>query len=430
MSLSSQQMPVPPADKFITYTQGELTIEGVAAADIAAAVDTPTYVYSAASLRTRASAYVDFTVDGTRGDLLACYAVKANGNPAIIRLLREAGMGADVTSGGELYLAGAAQVPTQRTIYSGVGKKEQEIREALLAGIRALHVESEMELAAIASVAEDMRRIASVGVRVNPNINAATHPYISTGLHGHKFGVPRERAVEILRSAESHPWLRPVGLAAHIGSQITDLDPYAQSVQFLVELANELRNEGIALEYIDVGGGLGIGYQGAAPSIQDWASIVAPTVWDSGYSLVMEPGRSIVGPAGALLTRVVYTKEQGDKRFVIVDAGMTDLLRPTLYQAYHPIVPVREPKSAGLAPVDVVGPICETGDFLARDRELPPLAQGDLVAVLQAGAYGYAMSSNYNGHLRPAEVLVDGREFQVIRRRQTYADLTAGVPSS
>jgi diaminopimelate decarboxylase len=411
----------------IGYEAGELTIEGVRAADIAAAVDTPAYVYSSAVLRQRGRAYVDFaTGDGT-GEHLACYAVKANGNPAIISLLRELGLGADVTSGGELFLAQQAAVAPSRTIYSGVGKKKPEIREALLAGIRALHVESEMELSAIAGVAEELQRVAPIGVRVNPNINAATHPYISTGLHGHKFGVPRDRAVAILRAAAGHPWLQPVGLAAHIGSQITDLEPYAESVSFLVRLADELRDEGIVLDYIDVGGGLGISYESSAPSISEWAAVVAPAVWRSGYELVMEPGRSIVGPAGVLLTRVVYTKAQGDKAFVIVDAGMTDLLRPTLYQAYHPIVPAVDPASGDLTRADVVGPICETGDWLARDRDLPPLAPGDLVAVLQAGAYGYAMSSNYNGHLRPAEVLVTGDSFEVIRRRQTYADLVAGT---
>lgn len=411
----------------IAYSHGELVIEGVTAEAIAAAVDTPTYVYSAAVLRERAGAFMTFPSGPEAGAHLTCYAVKANGNPAIVRLLREAGLGADVTSGGELFLAQRVGVDPARIIYSGVGKKAQEIREALLAGIRALHVESEMELKAIAAVAEELQQVAPIGVRVNPNINAATHPYISTGLHGHKFGVPRDRAVAILEAAAAHAWLRPVGLAAHIGSQITDLAPYAQSVTFLVQLADELRERGIPLDYVDVGGGLGISYEASAPSIREWANVVAPTVWASGYELVMEPGRSIVGPAGVLLTRVVYTKEQGDKRFVIVDAGMTDLLRPTLYQAYHPIIPVSEPASDEMSLVDVVGPICETGDWLARDRELPPLAAGDLVAVLYAGAYGYAMSSNYNGHLRPAEVMVRGEEAEVIRRRQSYTDLIAGT---
>ncbi len=439
-----------PTDSPFVYRAGELMCEAVPVADVAAAVDTPVYVYSRADLEQRARAFVAAANEAAGPGALVCYAVKANGNPALLALLRAAGLGADVTSGGELFLARYAGVDPGRIIFSGVGKKQGEIAEALAAGIRALHVESEMELAAVAAVAERLGRVAPIGVRVNPNISAVTHPYISTGLHGHKFGVPRERAVAMLRAAAAHPWLRPVGLAAHIGSQITDLDPFAQAVRFLVELADEMGGEGVRLEYIDAGGGLGIDYEGGAPAAADWVRTVGPLVAAAGYGLVVEPGRSIVGRAGALLTRVVYTKQQGEKRFVIADAGMTDLIRPTLYQAYHPILPVeknslrqdaklakqetldlaslRETSSdSGEMPVDIVGPICETGDFLARDRPMPPLAAGELLAVLHAGAYGYAMSSNYNGHLRPAEVLVEGDTFRVIRRRQTYDDLLAGT---
>ena len=439
-----------PTDSPFVYRAGELMCEAVPVADVAAAVDTPVYVYSRADLEQRARAFVAAANEAAGPGALVCYAVKANGNPALLALLRAAGLGADVTSGGELFLARYAGVDPGRIIFSGVGKKQGEIAEALAAGIRALHVESEMELAAVAAVAERLGRVAPIGVRVNPNISAVTHPYISTGLHGHKFGVPRERAVAMLRAAAAHPWLRPVGLAAHIGSQITDLDPFAQAVRFLVELADEMGGEGVRLEYIDAGGGLGIDYEGGAPAAADWVRTVGPLVAAAGYGLVVEPGRSIVGRAGALLTRVIYTKQQGEKRFVIADAGMTDLIRPTLYQAYHPILPVeknslrkdaklakqetldlaslRETSSdSGEMPVDIVGPICETGDFLARDRPMPPLAAGELLAVLHAGAYGYAMSSNYNGHLRPAEVLVEGDTFRVIRRRQTYDDLLAGT---
>ncbi len=285
-----------------------------------------------------------------------------------------------------------------------------------------------IELSAVAAVAEQLREVAPIGVRVNPNINAVTHPYISTGLHGHKFGVPRDRAWPFSRRPTAHPWLRPVGLAAHIGSQITDLEPYAQSVDFLVKLADELAGHA-ALSWT------------TSTSAVDWVSAMRSMrrLLTSGRLLSRpQSGRRAThwswsrdarlwARRGCLLTRVVYTKAQGDKRFVIVDAGMTDLLRPTLYQAYHPMVPVLDPQTSTLERVDVVGPICETGDWLARDRDLPPLAPGDLVAVLYAGAYGYAMSSNYNGHLRPAEVMVSGSEFEVIRRRQTYADLVAGT---
>ncbi|MBX7251275.1 MAG: diaminopimelate decarboxylase [Candidatus Promineofilum sp.] len=414
-----------PTDSPFRARAGELHCEDVSLTAIAAAVGTPVYVYSRADLIGRARAFLEAARSAAGDGALVCYAVKANANPALLRLLRETGLGADVTSGGELFLARHAGVEPDRIIYSGVGKRAEEIEEALVAGIRAIHIESEMELAAVAAAAARLGRVAPVGVRVNPNISAATHPYISTGLHSHKFGVPRERAVAILRAAAADPWLRPVGLAAHIGSQITDLDPFAQAARFLVSVADELADEGIRLEYLDCGGGLGIDYQGAAPGLADWVRVIGPVIGAAGYGLVVEPGRSIVGRAGALLTRVVYTKQQGDKRFVIADAGMTDLIRPTLYQAHHPIVPVAP--AAGEEVVDVVGPICETSDFLARDRALPPLAAGDLLAVLHAGAYGFAMSSNYNGHLRPAEVLVEGDAFRVIRRRQTYADLIAGT---
>jgi len=414
-----------PTDSPFCARAGELHCENVPLAAIAATVGTPVYVYSRADLLGRARTFLEAARAAAGDGALVCYAVKANANPALLRLLRETGLGADVTSGGELFLARHAGVEPDRIIYSGVGKRAEEIEEALVAGIRAIHIESEMELAAVAAAAARLGRVAPVGVRVNPNISAATHPYISTGLHSHKFGVPRERAVAILRAAAADPWLRPVSLAAHIGSQITDLDPFAQAARFLVDVADELAGEGIRLEYLDCGGGLGIDYLGAAPGLADWVHVIGPVVRAAGYGLVVEPGRSIVGRAGALLTRVVYTKQQGDKRFVIADAGMTDLIRPTLYQAHHPIVPVAP--AAGEEVVDVVGPICETSDFLARDRALPPLAAGDLLAVLHAGAYGFAMSSNYNGHLRPAEVLVEGDTFRVIRRRQTYADLIAGT---
>lgn len=418
-SILSQTKPHSVADIF-SSRDGALWCEETPLAALAAEVDTPCYVYSRAALLERARAFM-----AASGDALVCYAVKANGNPTIIRELAAVGLGADVTSGGELFLARHAGIDPAWIIYSGVGKRREEIAAALDAGIRALHVESEMELGVVAEEAERAGRVASIGVRVNPNISAETHPYISTGLHGHKFGVPRERAAAILRVAADHPWLRPVGVAAHIGSQIVDLDPFAQSVAFLLDFAEELRAAGIPLDYIDAGGGLGIDYTTAAPEISAWVRTVAGPIQAAGYRLVLEPGRSIVGPTGALLARVVYTKTQGQKRFVIVDAGMTDLIRPMLYQAHHPIVAVSE-RAGEPEAVDVVGPVCETSDTLARDRVLPPLEAGDLIAVLHAGAYGFAMSSNYNGHLRPAEVLVDGPTFSVIRRRQEPTALLDG----
>ena len=412
-----------------SYREGQLLCERTRLADVAAAVGTPLYLYSQSALLERARTYqaaVAAPVGPTAA--LVCYAVKANGNPELLRLLGQAGLGADVTSGGELFLARHAGISPSKIIFSGVGKTAAEIETALAAGIRALHVESEMELAAVAKIAARLERVAPVGVRVNPDIHVETHPYISTGEHAHKFGVTPEQARRMLRQAANDPWLEPVGLAAHIGSQITELEPFVQSVHFLVSMAQELAADGIRLAYLDVGGGLGIDYSGAgAPAVAAWAAAVTAPVVGAGYGVVMEPGRSLVGPAGALVTQVLYTKQQGEKHFVITDAGMSDLIRPTLYGAYHPILLVKEATGDGRrATVDVVGPICETGDWLARERLLPRVEPGALLTVLQAGAYGFAMSSNYNGRPKPAEVLVDGDTFRVIRQRQSYEHLLDG----
>jgi diaminopimelate decarboxylase len=289
-----------------------------------------------------------------------------------------------------------------------------------------------MELAVIAEVAAQMQQVAAVGVRVNPNIHAETHPYISTGQHEHKFGVPLEKAEAMLHFAADHSWLHPVGLAAHIGSQIEDIEPFIESAEFLAKTAQQSAADGLPLAYVDVGGGLGIRYADdgvdSVERIRLWVTAVAQPIAAANFNLVMEPGRSIVGPAGALLTQVVYTKQQGEKQFVITDAGMSDLIRPTLYKAYHAIWPVAEgPRTLQMHDiVDVVGPICESGDFLAKARPLPPTQAGDYLAVMQAGAYGFAMSSNYNGRLRPAEVLVNGDQFHIIRQRQNYQHLLDG----
>ncbi len=406
------------------YQQGKLFCEGVSLAEVAAQVGTPVYVYSQQALVNRAQAFITAV---SPSPALVCYATKANGNPHLIRLLGQQGLGADVTSGGELFLAQQAGIPPHKIIFSGVGKTRPEIEMALQAGIRALHVESEMELETIADVAAGLQTVAPIAVRVNPNIHVETHPYISTGEYAHKFGVTPERAMHLLSQAAHHPWLKPVGVAAHIGSQITEITPFVLSAEFLVGMASELASMGIRLVYVDVGGGLGINYaQQNAPTVQAWATAVHQPVAEAGYEVVMEPGRSIVGPCGALVTQVVYTKWQGNKQFVITDAGMGDLIRPTLYNAYHPIYPVQESQGEPQNVVDVVGPICETGDFLARERPLPPVQPGDLLAVLQAGAYGFAMSSNYNGRRRPAEVLVHGHTFHTIRQRQTFAHLLDG----
>lgn len=427
------------------YHEHTLWCEGVSLAEIATAVGTPVYIYSQSELQQRASAFMTAISASDSEPPLACYAVKANNNPAILRLLRDAGLGADVTSSGELYLALHAGVAPHKIIFSGVGKRRDEIEMALETGIRALHVESAMELEAIAAVATDRQQVARIGVRVNPDIHAETHPYMTTGEKWHKFGVAPETAVNLLHIAREHPWLQPIGLAAHIGSQITAVPPFVQSAQFLVQMADELAASGIRLEYVDVGGGLGIDYENwplpmgdaddlplaspsQTPSIVDWVTAVAQPVLAAGYGVVMEPGRAIVGPTGCLLACVTYTKTQGGAQFAIVDAGMSDLIRPTLYNAYHPVAPVTLAAESlpVTLPYTVVGPICETGDWLAKDRNLPALRSGDLLAIMQAGAYGYAMASNYNGRLKPAEVLVNGDQFTIIRKRQDYTHLLDG----
>jgi diaminopimelate decarboxylase len=408
-----------------SYQNKILNCENVPLLDIAARVGTPLYIYSSAELQRRASAYRQSAGQNVH----VHYAVKANGNPAILQLLKEERLGADVTSGGELFLALEAGVEPRKIIFSGVGKRTDEIEMALNAGIKALHVESEMEFERIAAVADALKQTARIAVRVNPDIDAETHPYDSTGRLVHKFGVPRETAVSLYRQATQHPRLQPVGLAAHIGSQITRLEPYRDLVAFLLELAGDLAAQGTKLSYIDAGGGLGIDYDGneRIPEIAEWLSDLAGPVLKAGYGLVIEPGRSIVGPAGLLLTRVLYTKEQGGKTFLVVDAGMNDLVRPAMYNAHHPIRPVCMHHDAeAIILQDVVGPVCETGDFLAHERPLPQMSPGNLLAVMQAGAYGFAMSSNYNGRLRPAEVLVHDDRFQVIRHRQTYEHLLDG----
>ena len=413
------------------YHHDQLYCEQVPLADLAKQFGTPLYIYSRAAIVENARAFLNQAPAGT----LVCYAVKANGNPAILRLLAETGLGADVTSGGELFLALHAGFAPEKIIYSGVGKLPHEINAALDAKIRALHVESAMELELIAEIASQRQQVVSIGVRVNPDIHVETHPYISTGAKQHKFGVSPETAVSLIHTAAQHPWLKPVGIAAHLGSQIQETDPFLASADFLIGLADELASSGIQLEYVDVGGGLGVQYANdkwevQSEKIQNWVEVVAKPVQKAGYGLVMEPGRSIIAAAGVLLTQVVYTKPQDAKQFAIVDAGMNDLLRPTLYSAHHEILPVDlnlTQRRGDAEKYDVVGPICETGDFLAKERPFPPLAPHDLLAVFHAGAYGFAMSSNYNGRLRPAEVLVDGATAHRIRQRQTYDQLLTGT---
>jgi diaminopimelate decarboxylase len=358
---------------------------------------------------------------------LVCYAVKANGNPAIIRLLGEWGMGADVTSGGELFLAQHAGIPADKIIYSGVGKLEHEIEAAINAGVRALHVESEMEMHLIGEVAARVGRKTAVGIRINPNIYAKPHPHISTGTHAHKFGVTWEVGRRLYQFAADHAWLTPVGMAVHIGSQIQDVEPYVKAAHFLVEMADSLAADGIRLHYLDIGGGLGINYDEpfASPQqlILEWKTAVSAPILNAGYKLVMEPGRSVVGTTGALLTSVVYTKKQGGKTFVIGDAAMNDLLRPSLYDAVHPLLPIKQADGKTNTLIDLVGPVCESTDCLAKKRPFPLPERGDQIALMHAGGYGFSMASNYNGRLKPTELLINGADIRLIRARETVEAL-------
>lgn len=398
---------------------------------LAAKVGTPAYVYSSATvvdhLRRIKEAFAEL-------DPLVCYAVKANANLALLDLVRRQGCGFDVVSGGELARARAVKGRADRIVFAGVGKTVEEMEDAIRAGILAFNVESEEEVEVLASVAARLRRRAGVAVRVNPDVDPKTHTYISTGKKETKFGVDLERGEALARRVLSLPALELRGVQCHIGSQITSVEPYVQAVERTVGLASRLRKDAPALSFVDMGGGFGIWYRdAAAPPIAAYARAMTPVLRRSGFRLLLEPGRVVVGNAGVLLTRVLYRKTSGDKRFVIVDAGMNDLLRPSLYGSYHRIWPVAgdPPPALGEEPDlplhDIVGPVCESGDFLAKDRPFPPdAAAGDLLAVMSAGAYGFVMSSQYNARPRAPEVLVRGRRFAVVRRRETFADLVRG----
>ena len=356
------------------------------------------------------------------------FAMKANSNLSILRLLAGAGCGADIVSGGELHRALLAGVDADRIVFSGVGKSASELAEALEAGIRCFNVESEGELNALNEVARGMGRVAPISLRINPDIESPTpHAYTRTGHRATKFGIPSEEALRLYRLAAELPGTDPVGIDAHIGSQIVEPEPYRQSVLHLLDLVEELRAEGIALRSLDLGGGFGLGYaEEGDPDPGVFADAVAPHLATSGLEMVLEPGRFLVGHSGVLLTRVLYVKEMGQKTFVITDAGMNDLLRPSHYASYHRVSETRRPAAGEARAVDIVGPICESGDFLALDREMPLPEPGDLLAIHTVGAYGFSMASSYNSRRRPAEVLVEGERGRLIRRRETYQDLVRG----
>ena len=404
------------------YANGTLHAEGVPLDRIAAAVGTPFYCYSSAVLTERYQAFAR-AFDGRRATI--CYSLKANSNQAVIATFAKLGAGADVVSEGELRRALAAGIPAERIVFAGVGKTEAEMAAGLDAGIRQFNVESLPELESLDCVARSKGRRARVAFRVNPDVDARTHKKIATGRAENKFGIDLGRVREIYARAGTMAGIEVHGLAVHIGSQLTDLAPYRAAFAKIAALTAELRADGQRVESLDLGGGIGIAYRDEpAPAIEDYGRLVDETVGNLGCQLVFEPGRWIVGPAGLLVTRVIYVKPGVDRSFVIVDAAMNDLIRPTLYDAYHPILPVAEPASdAAVRRFDVVGPICETGDFFAYERPLPPLVSGDLLALASAGAYGAVMASSYNSRLLVPEVLVQGLDHAIVRARPSYDDI-------
>jgi len=407
-----------------TYKNGELYCEGVPVKKVAQRVGTPFYLYSSNTLTKHIQAF-DSAFEGVPH--LICFALKSNSNSAVLKLLGREGAGADIVSGGELFRALRAGIDPQKIVYAGVGKRRDEIEYALKIGILMFNVESGDELQAINTAAGEMHAKARIALRVNPNIDPKTHAYISTGLKENKFGIPIEHALEHYRMATTLRNVEVVGVHQHIGSQITEVQPFVDALDKLVAFVKELRAAGMNIKYLNIGGGLGITYKDETPPLpKEVAQAIKPVLTSCGCTVVLEPGRAIVGNAGILVTTALYHKSSGEKKFLIVDAGMNDLIRPSLYEAYHDIRPVVEPASAGKAAIDVVGPICESGDFLAKDREMPEVRQGDLLAVMGAGAYGYTMSSNYNSRPRVAEVLVRGSEYYVVRERETYDDLIRG----
>jgi len=406
---------------YFQYKKGELYAEDVPVKTLARKYGTPLYVYSYATLERHFFAYERAF---RKVPHIICFALKANSNAAVIKTFANLGGGADIVSGGELHRALKAGISPEKIVYAGVGKTEEEIKFALRKGIRMFNIESDQELLEINRIAGLMKKKAPIALRVNPDIDARTHPYISTGLKKHKFGIPIENALEFYRLARRLKHIDIVGVHKHIGSQITEVSPFVDALVKVITLIDTLKEEGIPIANVDIGGGLGIRYDSEKPPVPaDLASKIVPILKDRGVTVILEPGRSLVGNAGILVTRTLYVKKGEEKDFVIVDGGMNDLMRPTLYGAFHAIIPVKMNRKK-LILSDVVGPICESGDFLGRERMLGSPEQGDLLAVMSAGAYGFTMSSNYNSRPRAAEVMVHGRKHMLVRRRETMADLT------
>ncbi|MCP9455820.1 MAG: diaminopimelate decarboxylase [Nitrospira sp.] len=410
---------------FFEYRDGELYCEDVPIRRIAKEVGTPCYIYSYATLVRHFRAY-----DGAFKTIphLVAFAMKANSNLAILRLMAQEGSGADIVSGGELFRALKAGIPPSKIVFAGVGKSPDEIREALKADILMFNVESPAEIRALNDIAASLGTVARIALRINPDVDPKTHPYISTGMKKSKFGIAADRALDEYKTASSLRHIDVCGVHTHIGSQLTDVTPFVDSLKKVVALLQTLKSHGITIRYLNIGGGLGITYSEEKPPLpHELADAIAPLVKDLGITLIMEPGRVIVGNAGILVTTVLYEKVGETKCFAIVDAAMNDLIRPSLYGAYHDIRPVNQQAGERTKQLmDVVGPVCESGDFLAKDRMLAAVKPGELLAVMSAGAYGFVMASNYNSRPRAPEVLVKGGDFFVIRARETYEDLIRG----
>ena len=417
---------------FFHYLNGELYCEEVSLSKIADEIGTPAFVYSRRTLERH---FKVFQAPFLPLNHLVCYSVKACSNLAILKIFSRLGAGMDIVSGGELYRSLRAGIVGSRIVYSGVGKKSNEIDEALLAGILMFNVESEGELTLLNERAKTLSTRAPVALRVNPDVDPRTHPYISTGLRKNKFGISASQAMDLYKRAQEMSNIQPVGIDCHIGSQLTELSPFLEALEKLIIMIEELRSKGIDIRYLDVGGGLGIPYDQEEPPVPEaYGKAIVDRVSNLGITLILEPGRILVGNAGILLTSVLYVKKTKHKNFVIVDAAMNDLIRPSLYGAHHKIQSVKPRSDAtdnGRITADFVGPICESGDYLAKSRTLGYVEQGDLLAVMSAGAYGFSMSSNYNSRPRASEVLVDGGNYYIVRERETYADLVRGerIPS-
>jgi diaminopimelate decarboxylase len=413
---------------YFTYKNGELYGEGIPITRIAQEVGTPVYIYSYKTLERHFHVF-----DGAFKDIphITCYSCKANSNIAILRLMGSLGGGTDIVSGGELYRALKAGISPKKIVFSGVGKTEEEIQSAVKAGILMINVESAGELAATQRVARRLKKKVPLSVRVNPQIDAKTHPYITTGLKKNKFGVLWDEAYRLYHEMCKDVYLSPIGISSHIGSQILELGPFVEAVQSLKRMVLQLREDGIPIAYIDIGGGLGITYKDELPPQPgDYGKVIEKEMKGMDLTVILEPGRVLVGNSGILVTKLLYRKQSPGKTFYIVDGAMNDLVRPAFYDAYHEIIPVSRKTGSGIK-TDIVGPICESGDFFAKDRLVAELQSSELLAILGAGAYGFSMSSNYNSRRRAAEVLVKGKEFYIIRKREELKDLIRGefIPS-